>query len=247
MRVSSVFAHFGEESCLVGERGSGTIFFAYCNLKCVFCQNYEISHLGEGKDITPDDLSSEMLRLQKIGCHNINLVTPTHFIPQIIEGLKLAIGSGLQLPLVYNCGGYESLEVIETLDGIIDIYMPDVKFSSPDISRELCSAADYFKNLKLVLKKMFQQVGNLKISQGIAQRGLLVRHLVMPENLAGTEKIMEFIATEISADTYINIMFQYRACGQAHRYPELSRGVTFEEYLRAKNLARSFGLRRFDK
>lgn len=241
-RVSSAFAHFGEEPCLVGRNGSGAIFFSFCNLKCVFCQNYEISHLAEGRDVSREELAGYMLRLQKAGCHNINLVTPTHFAPQIIEALGLAIGKGLTLPLVYNCGGYESAEVIDILDGVVDIYMPDAKFSSPDVSERLCNAADYFDNLKIVLKKMHNQVGDLKIVDKIAKRGLLIRHLVMPNGLAGTKVVMEFIAKEISLNTYINIMEQYRPCGEASGIPEISRPVTAGEYLNALETARSFGL-----
>lgn len=241
-RVSSAFAHFGEEPCLVGRNGSGAIFFSFCNLKCVFCQNYEISHLAEGRDVSREELAGYMLKLQKTGCHNINLVTPTHFVPQIIEALGLAIGEGLTLPLVYNCGGYESAEVIDILDGVVDIYMPDAKFSSPHVSERLCNATDYFDNLKIVLKKMHNQVGDLEIVNKIAKRGLLIRHLVMPNGLAGTKAIMEFIAKEISPNTYINIMEQYRPCGEASGIPEISRPVTAREYLNALETARSFGL-----
>jgi len=245
-KVSSAFAHFGEEVCLVGSFGSGTIFFAHCNLRCVFCQNYEISHLEEGKLVSKDELADCMLKLQSIGCHNINLVTPTHFVPQILEALEVAIEKGLSLPLVYNCGGYESEEVIEILEGVIDIYMPDAKFSSQVVSEKFCHAKDYFENLKKVLKIMHKQVGDLKIEDGIAQRGLLIRHLVMPNDLSGTKEIMEFIAKEISLDSYINIMAQYRPCGQAYKFPEINRKITSDEYEKAKEIARSFGLYRFD-
>ena len=246
-RVASAFPHFGEESCLVGTKGSGTIFFSNCNLRCIFCQNEDISHVAAGNDINPRALASMMLNLQEMGCHNINLVTPTHFIPQIMEALELAIGQGLILPIVYNCGGYESAEVIDILDGIVDIYMPDAKFSSLEMSRKLCFAPDYFENLKVVLKKMHQQVGDLIIENGVAQRGLLVRHLVMPEGVAGTKEIMQFIAEEISLNTYINIMDQYRPCGQTFRYPKINRPITREEYLEAVEIAHSFGLHRLDK
>jgi len=244
--VASIFPHFGEEFCLVGKFGSGTIFFSHCNLRCVFCQNYEISHLGEGEQTSTYELADYMLKLQTLCCHNINLVTPTHFIPQILESLEIAIEKGLNLPLVYNCGGYESEEVIEILEGVIDIYMPDVKFSSPWVSRLFCNAEDYFENLKGVLKKMHQQVGDLKIIDGIAQRGLLVRHLVMPDDLAGSKEIMEFIAKEISPDTYINIMAQYRPCAEAYKFPQINRLVTIQEYQNVKKIASSFGLYRFD-
>lgn len=245
-RVASVFPHFGEESPLVGKNGSGTIFFAYCNLKCSFCQNYELSHLAEGRDVTKEELAGFMLDLQSLGCHNINLVTPTHFTPQILESLKLAKDAGLRLPLVYNCGGYESEEVIDILDGVIDIYMPDAKFSSSEVSAQFCDAPDYFRNLKKILKIMHSQVGDLEIAAGVAKRGLLIRHLVMPEGLAGTKEIMEFIAKEISLNSYVNIMAQYRPCGEVNKSPQINRAITSEEYLQAKKIASSFGLHRFD-
>jgi putative pyruvate formate lyase activating enzyme len=245
-KVSSAFPHFGEEACLVGRNGSGTIFFSHCNLKCVFCQNYEISHLAEGREVGKEELAGYMIELQKSGCHNINLVTPTHFVPQIIEGLKVAIEDGLKLPLVYNCGGYESEEVIEILDGVVDIYMPDAKFSSSEAAKKLSDAPDYFPNLKKVLKLMHKQVGDLEIVDGIAKRGLLIRHLVMPNGHAGTEEIMKFISEELSRDTYVNIMNQYRPCGEANNYPEIDRPITADEYLEAVRIAHSFGLYRFD-
>lgn len=244
-KVSSYCAHFGEESCLAGKYGSGTIFFSHCSLKCVFCQNYKISSLAEGSEVSPEELASFMLELQNQGCHNINLVTPTHFVPQILGALKTAAGIGLNLPLVYNCGGYESEETIEMLDGIIDIYMPDVKFSSPDAAGKFCGARDYFPNLKKILKLMHRQVGDLKIENGIAGRGLLVRHLVMPNGLAGTGEIMEFIAKEISENTFINIMDQYRPCWEACKYPEINRAITGREYQQARETARSSGLKNF--
>lgn len=244
--VASYFPHFGEERCLVGKYGSGTIFFTYCNLKCVFCQNYEISHKGEGKEISTQELAKIMLFLQKVGCHNINFVTPTHFVPQIVEALSFAIEEGLEIPLVYNCGGYESEEIIDILDGIFDIYMPDAKFASSQISQKLASSSDYFENLKKILKKMHAQVGDLIIENGIAQRGLLIRHLVMPNETAGTKEIMEFIAKEISLDSYVNIMSQYQPCGEAYRFPEINRAITVEEYLKAREIARSLGIKRLD-
>lgn len=247
--VSSYFPHFGEESCLVGRFGSGTIFFSFCNLKCVFCQNYDISHLAEGEtttEVSSKQLAKYMIHLQNLGCHNINFVTPTHFVPQILEAIELAIEKGLNLPLVFNCGGYESEEVIELLDGVIDIYMPDAKFSSDEVSKKFCNAPDYFSNLKNILKLMHKQVGNLEIINGIAKRGLLIRHLVMPNDMAGTKKIMEFIAKELSIDTFINIMDQYRPCGESYKFREISRTITQEEFENAMEIARSFGLHRFD-
>jgi putative pyruvate formate lyase activating enzyme len=202
--------------------------------------------LAEGRDVTKEELAGFMLDLQGLGCHNINLVTPTHFMPQILEALKTAKDAGLKLPIVYNCGGYESEEVIDILDGVIDIYMPDVKFYSSEVSLQFCSAPDYFQNLKKILKTMHSQVGDLEISAGVARKGLLIRHLVMPEGLAGTKEIMEFIAKEISLNSYVNIMAQYRPCGQANKTPQINRAITCEEYLEAKKIASSFGLSRFD-
>ena len=242
LRVSSAFAHFGEESCLVGRSGSGTIFFAYCNLKCVFCQNYEISHLSQGSYITAEQLADYMLRLQNQGCHNINLVTPTHFVAQIVEALLLAVKKGLNIPVVYNCGGYESEQVIDIFNGIVDIYMPDAKFSSSEVSGKFCGIDDYFTNLKRVVKKMHKQVGDLEIIDGIAQRGLLIRHLVLPNGLAGTREIMEFIAKEISLNTYINIMAQYRPCADAYKFNDINRYISHNEYIDAIRIAESFGL-----
>ncbi|MBI4802615.1 MAG: radical SAM protein [Elusimicrobia bacterium] len=246
LKISSHFPHFGEEPCLVGRNGSGTIFFAHCNLKCAFCQNYEISHSAEGREAETEELVGCMLELQKLGCHNINLVTPTHFAPQIVSALELAAGGGLRLPLVYNCGGYESAEVLELLAAVVDIYMPDAKFSAPEVSRRFCGAPDYFDALKTALKIMHSQVGDLAIENGLARRGLLIRHLVMPQGLAGTGEIMNFIAKELSPDAYVNIMAQYRPCGEARKFPEINRPVTPGEYRDATRLAVAAGLRRVD-
>ena len=245
LMVSSAFPHFGEEPPLVGLYGSGTIFLTHCNLRCVFCQNYEISHLGEGEIITPKDLAKIMLYLQNQGCHNINFVTPTHYVPQIVEGLKHAIESGLNIPLVYNCGGYESLEVIKLLERIFDIYMPDIKFFNPDLAKKYCNAPDYPEVVKKVVKEMHRQVGDLLIdNNGIAYRGLLIRHLVMPNCLEDTKEILRFIAEEISTDTYVNIMNQYRPLYMAHQYPEIARRISLKEYLTALQMAKEFGLYR---
>ena len=243
--VSSVFPHFGEERPLVGHSGSGTIFLTHCNLKCVFCQNYDISHLAQGEEISIEELAIHMVSLQQRGCHNINFVTPTHFTPHLIATLPKAIECGLRLPLVYNCGGYESLEVIKLLEGIIDIYMPDAKFADPEAARKYCQAADYPEVNKQVLKEMHRQTGVLKINQqGIAERGLLIRHLVMPGGLAGSKKILKFIAEELSTESYVNIMAQYYPQFEAAYYPELNRRITPHEYHGAIVLARSFGLHR---
>ncbi len=245
--VSSYGPHFGEESPLVGLGGSGTIFFTWCNLGCIYCQNYEISHLGEGREVSIEDLADMMLYLQRIGCHNINFVTPTHFAPQIVKAVKVAAEKGLRLPLVYNCGGYESVEVLKLLDGIVDIYMPDFKYSDNGVSEELSRAPDYFEVAKAALKEMHRQVGDLVIDdRGIAVRGLLVRHLVLPHGLAGTEEVMKFIAEEISKDTYVNVMAQYRPCYKAHSHPLLNRPITRSEYEEAVNIALKYGLKRLD-
>lgn len=244
--VSSYHPHFGEERCLVGRNGSGTIFFTNCNLLCSFCQNYSISHQGNGEEVTDEELAAMMLHLQKQGCHNINFVTPSHVIPQIVSAVAIACEQGLNIPLVYNSGGYDSVESIQMLEGIIDIYMPDLKFSDPVIARETCNAPDYFEVAKKAIREMHRQVGDLKMnSQGIATRGLLVRHLVMPEDAAGTGKIMEFLANEISKDTFVNIMDQYYPCGETWKKCKLGRAITYQEYLKAMNIASSAGLSRF--
>lgn len=254
--VSSTGPHFGEEEELVGSGGSGTIFLTNCNLCCLYCQNYEISHLGRGRIISPEELVEEMLYLQKLGCDNINLVTPTHFVPQLVKTIKIACEMGLRLPIVFNCGGYESLETIRILDGIIDIYMPDIKYGSkPHHPEELkdsdtnpaekySNAPDYFEKCKEAVKEMHHQVGDLEIVDGIAQRGLLIRHLVLPNNLAGSEKILKFIAEEISPDTYVNIMDQYRPMYKAERFPELNRRPTLSEHNEVIEIAENYGLHR---
>lgn len=245
LRVSSGFPHFGEEPPLVGRHGSGTIFLAHCNLRCVFCQNYDISHHGGGEGVTSEQMARYMIKLQQIGCHNINFVTPTHYVAQIVVALPKAIELGLRVPLVFNCGGYESLEVINLLDGVIDIYMPDVKFFSSDVAERLCNAPDYPEVVQSVLKEMYRQVGDLKLdSHGIAERGLLIRHLVMPHDLAGTEDVIRFIAQNLSLHSYVNIMAQYRPVYRAVEFPDLDRPVTTEEFLGALDVARKYGLHR---
>ncbi len=245
--VSSYGPHFGEERPLVGNGGSGTIFMTNCSLLCVFCQNYEISHLGEGYQVTPEILAAMMVDLQTQGCHNINFVTPTHVVPQIMAALLKAIPYGLNVPLVYNCSGYEEVETLKLLDGIFDIYMPDFKFWDSDKAKRYCNAPDYPEKARLALKEMHRQVGDLQLdSRGIATRGLLVRHLVMPENVAGTKEIMNFIAEEISKNTYVNIMNQYRPCGKAFEYKEIARPITQKEYIMALQWASEAGLKRLD-
>ena len=245
--VSSYFPHHGEEDCLRGTRGSGTIFFTHCNLKCIFCQNYEISWLGEGRPVEADDLAAMMLHLQARGCHNINLVTPSHVVPQILEALALAAQRGLRLPIVYNTGTYDRVETLRLLDGVVDIYMPDFKFWDSKVAQQLAQAPDYPEVARRAIAEMHRQVGDLVLdAQGLARRGLLVRHLVMPNRLAGTQQVMRFLAREISPDTYVNLMPQYRPEGQAHRFAELSRPITMAEYHEALDLARHEGLHRFD-
>ncbi len=245
--VSSWGPHFGEERPLVGSHGSGTIFFGYCNLGCIFCQNYEISHLGEGKEISVERLAEIMIELQNTGCHNINLVTPTHQMPMILRALSIAAQQGLAVPIVYNCGGYESLEAIKLLDGVVDIYMPDFKYADLEMSLRFSKAKDYPAVAKAVIKEMHRQVGDLVTDEsGIALRGLLLRHLVLPEGIAGTREVVRFIAEEISKNTYINIMDQYYPCYKAFDHPPLDRRITREEFREAIRLAREAGLTRID-
>jgi len=245
LMVSSICPHFGEEQPLVGGGGSGTIFLTHCSLKCVFCQNYDISHLGDGRVTSQEEMAGFMIGLQRQGCHNINFVTPTHYSPQIIAALLKAIEMGLNIPLVYNCGGYESLEVIKILDGIIDIYIPDCKFSDDGVAQEYAHASDYPRVVKKILKEMHRQTGDLQINEkGIAERGLLIRHLIMPNGVAGTKELMAFIAEEISPHSYVNIMEQYHPCFRAYEFPDIARRITLDEFLEAKKLARNAGLYR---
>nr|WP_235619457.1 radical SAM protein [Methanothrix thermoacetophila] len=242
-KVSSAGPHYGEEPPLVGYHGSGTIFFAGCNLACVFCQNYEISQLDMGVEVTAERLAGIMMHLQLTGCHNINLVTPTHVVPQILEALVIASEMGLSIPLVYNSGGYDSVDTLRLLDGIVDIYMPDAKYGSDEMAMRYSNAPGYVGVMKAAIKEMHRQVGDLVIENGIAVRGLLVRHLVLPDNLAGTDEVVRFIS-ELSKNTYINIMDQYRPEYRADRYRELSRRITLSEYREALRLARAAGLSR---
>jgi len=246
--ISSYFPHFGEEDPLVGTNGSGTIFISYCNLLCMYCQNYEISHLGEGKETPIEEFAKMMISLQIMGCHNINIVTPTHIVPQLLEALKIAIESGLRIPLVYNTSGYEKVETLRILEGVVDIYMPDFKYWDKDVAKRYSKAPDYPEVAREAIKEMHRQVGDLKINnRGIAEQGLLVRHLVLPHGLAGTRNVMEFIANEISPNTYVNIMAQYRPCGKAHEDDYLNRRITSEEYQKAVQDALDVGLKRLDR
>jgi putative pyruvate formate lyase activating enzyme len=243
--VSSVAPHFGEEDPLVGRGGSGTIFLGNCNLLCVYCQNYDISHLGYGEVKSESQVADYMIRLQDRGCHNINFVTPTHFAPQLVKATGFAVEKGLRLPIVWNCGGYESIETISLLDCIVDIYMPDIKYSESEPAKKYSEAPDYFERAKEVVREMHRQVGDLTLDErGIAQRGLLIRHLVLPNDLAGSEKILKFIAEEISTNTYVNVMSQYRPVGKAHQYKELSRHPTSQEFNKAVAMANRLGLTR---
>jgi len=245
--LSSYGAHFGEERPLVGSGGSGTIFFANCNLNCLFCQNYCTSHLGEGSDVSREQLAEVMLSLQSSGCHNINLVSPSHVVPQVLEALELAAGSGLHLPLVYNSGGYDSVETLRILDGIIDIYMPDMKYDDDEIADRLSGCKGYPHYNRAAVKEMHRQVGDLEMDeQGVARRGLLVRHLVLPQGLAGTRGIVDYISRDISGDTYVNVMAQYHPCYRAFEVPGLERRVSYAELAEALSLARAAGLSRLD-
>lgn len=247
-RVAGYNAHFGEEAPLVGKYGSGTIFLSSCSLQCSFCQNYEISHQAEGVDVEPEQMASMMIHLTDKGCHNINFVTPTHVVPQILEALILAIDQGLKVPLVYNSSGYDSKEVLELLDGIFDIYMPDFKFWDDKWADRFCKAPDYQNVTMKAIKEMYRQTGDLMFDkEGIAIRGLLVRHLVMPNKVGGTVKILKFLAEEISVNTYINVMGQYRPCGAAQKDELVNRRLIAKEYGNAVDAAKSQGLLRLDQ
>ncbi|NOX36697.1 MAG: radical SAM protein [Calditrichaeota bacterium] len=249
-RVSSYFPHFGEEDCLRGWRGSGTIFFSWCNLRCVFCQNFDISQQEAGVEVTPQRLARMMLELQELGCHNINWVTPEHVVPQIMESLPYAIEGGLRIPIVYNTSAFDSLESLQLMEGIVDIYMPDFKYWYPEKAKRYLKTDRYPEAARQAIKEMHRQVGDLQINeQGLATRGLLVRHLVMPGGLDDTREIMRFLAREISPHTYVNIMDQYRPEGKVNdrRYPEINRRITMEELEQAYQLAREAGLYRFDE
>ncbi len=242
--VAACHTHFGEEQPLVGGKGSGTIFISYCNLGCVFCQNEDISHRGEGWEVDRLQLADMMIGLQKEGCHNINFVTPSHVVPQILAALPPAIERGLRLPLVYNSSGYDEVDTLRLLEGVVDIYMPDFKFWSGDSAGRYCKAPDYPRKARAAIEEMHRQVGDLVIDeQGVARRGLLVRHLVMPGGPGETAEIMKFLAL-LSPNTYVNVMEQYRPCYLAHKYPPIDRSLTHEEYKEAVFLARKAGLQR---
>ncbi len=246
-KVSSYGPHMGEEDPLRGWRGSGTIFFTRCNLRCQYCQNHDISQTSHGDELEPEQIAQIMLELQRMGCHNINFVSPSHVVPQIIAAILVAAQTGLRIPLVYNTGGYDSMAMLELLDGVIDIYMPDMKYSDPIIARKYSKIRNYPQVNQAALKEMHRQVGDLVIDgKGIAQRGLLVRHLVLPDRLAGTGEVVRFLAEEISTETYLNLMDQFRPSYKAHLYPEINRSLTNEEFQSAVQAAHAAGLNRLD-
>jgi putative pyruvate formate lyase activating enzyme len=247
-RVSSYNPHFGEEAPLVGTHGSGTIFFTHCNLMCLFCQNFDISHKGYGQEVSDAQLAAMMVALQQQGCHNINFVTPSHVVPQILSALEIAIQQGLSVPLVYNSGGYDLPATLKLLEGVFDIYMPDFKFWDSDVAESACQAKDYPQIARAALREMHRQVGDLQVAEnGIAQKGLLIRHLVLPGGLAGTRQIMRFIAREISTGSYVNIMSQYRPCGRAAEIKGLNTFLSPADFQTALQEAAAEGITRLDQ
>jgi putative pyruvate formate lyase activating enzyme len=245
--VNSFGPHHGEERPLSGTRGSGTIFFTWCSLRCVFCQNYQIAQLGEGNEVTAEQLADMMLRLQDRGCHNINFVTPSHVVAQILEALVLAAESGLRVPLVYNTAGYDSHEALTLLDGVFDIYLPDMKYGDSAVAHRHSKVRKYVEVNQAAVREMYRQVGDLVVDGvGVARRGLLVRHLVLPGGLADTEAVLEFLRQDVSPTVSVNLMPQYRPYFKAHQYPPLDRALTREEFLAAVGAARRSGLRLVD-
>jgi putative pyruvate formate lyase activating enzyme len=242
-KVYSFMAHYGEEPPISGKNGSGTIFFSFCNMACVYCQNYEFSQLGQGREVDFEELANIMLELQSVNCHNINLVTPTHVMPQILKALFIAIPKGLKIPLVYNTGGYELTNMIKLLKGIVDIYLPDMRYADSNMSVKYSSAPDYPKYNREAVKEMYKQAGIAQIDEsGIIRKGLIIRHLVLPNDISGTEKIMEFIANELSKETYLSLMSQYLPYHKAKQFKELSRRITHQEYEKAKEIMQKYGL-----
>jgi len=259
-RVSSAFPHPGEEDCLRGTRGSGTVFFSMCNLHCVFCQNWDISQRPNGRETNAAEIAEIMLALQEAGCHNVNLVTPEHVVPQVVEALALAIDRGLTLPVVYNTSAYDALESLKLLDGLVDIYMPDLKFHSAELARRLCRAEDYPRRARDAIREMHRQVGDLRFTpDGVACRGVLVRHLVLPGLVEDSRRIFHWLADEVSPDTFVNIMGQYHPAYQVggvavdcpdpaeRAYAEIDRSPTPAELEDARQAARAAGLWRFDE
>jgi putative pyruvate formate lyase activating enzyme len=248
LHISSFNAHYGEERPLVGRGGSGTIFFTHCNLRCVFCQNWEISHLGRGEKIGIDDLADIMLLLERRGCHNINLVTPTHYSAHILKALDIAVEKGLRAPVVYNTSGWERLEVLRLLDGIVDIYLPDFKFRAPDMAAQYAAGASSYPDVtEKAILEMHRQVGVAKpAGDGVMYRGVMIRHLVMPNNVSGSEKVMEWIAENLPKETYVNIMAQYRPAHKAYDHKEIARTINREEYNSVVKRAQELGLSNLD-
>ncbi len=247
-RVASFGPHHGEERPLSGWRGSGTIFFGWCSLRCVFCQNWELSQRETGTEVGAEDLAAMMLELQALGCHNVNLVTPSHVVAQVLEALVLAVDAGLRIPLVYNTGGYDSPEALALLDGVVDIYMPDMKYGDSDLARRFSHVRDYVSVNRQAVREMHRQVGDLVLdAHGIAVRGLLVRHLLLPGDIAGTSDVLAWIASQISRDTYVNLMAQYHPSYRAGEHPPLDRWPTSEEQRRAREVAANLGLTRLDR
>jgi putative pyruvate formate lyase activating enzyme len=245
--VYSAGPHHGEEDCLRGWRGSGTIFFSWCNLRCIYCQNWEIAWQGEGQEVSDEELAQMMLRLQTLGCHNINLVTPSHVVAQILAAVATAAEQGLRLPLVYNTSGYDSPEALALLNGVIDIYMPDMKYGDEKLARKYSHVRDYVRVNQAAVREMYRQVGDLVINaEGLAERGLLVRHLVLPNGISGVETVLKFLAEEISPNTYLNLMGQYHPCYRAGEHPGLDRPVMRSEFSEALAIARHHGLQRLD-
>lgn len=244
--ISSFIPHHGEESVLSGWRGSGTIFFSRCNLKCQYCQNHDISQTDDGQETEPEEIAQIMLSLQRHGCHNINFVSPSHVVPQILASILIAVKAGLILPLVYNTGGYDSPAMLSLLDGIIDIYMPDMKYGDSSIAQKYSKIPKYAEVNQNTVREMYRQVGDLQVDEdNLALRGLIIRHLVLPDNISGTDKVVEFISKEISKETYVNIMEQYRPVYNAYCYPEINKPITYQEYSNAIQKAKAAGLHRF--
>lgn len=247
-RISSYGPHFGEESPLSGTRGSGTIFFTRCNLRCQYCQNHDISQTDRGDEVEPESIAEMMLELQSRGCHNINFVSPSHVVPQILAAVLIAAQAGLRIPLVYNTGGYDSMGMLELLDGVIDIYMPDMKYSDPVVAKRYSRIPDYPQINQKAVKEMHRQVGDLSVDKdGIAVRGLLVRHLVLPDNLAGTDEVVRYLCERVSQNTYLNIMNQYHPAYKSHHYPALNRRLTDQEYQSAVEFAIAAGMTNLDQ
>ncbi len=240
--VDSYFPHRGEEKPIRGYRGSGTVFFSYCNMRCIYCQNYQISQLGEGKEVKPDELAQMFLDLQRMGCHNLNLVSPSHVVPQIIEALYMAVKKGFRLPIVYNTSSFDSLESLKLMDGIVDVYLADLKYADNQIGRKYSKVKNYWEIAKEALREMHRQVGDLTLdSNGLALRGVLVRHLVLPNGLAGTEEVAKFLRS-LSLNMAVNVMDQYYPAYKAWDYPELSRRINYREYTQALSFMEGFRL-----